>query len=258
MLFPLALTRLAATAVGLAALAPAVWAQAPQTVRDLTGTPLTTTEAGRKELKHLVSCALPASVQVRFQADGNEHRLDGGLGLAPEWLDRGMTVPEQRWVSACILARTNAVGATVQLSMRSPAPTATSKRAYASRAPHPPSSPPGLQADAAEQKQFDRLEGTFFGNLFAEKPVGYVCGPTLDVKAQARALAERIQWLRSHQRLCSLVAGADGSAAVTACGFVHVGPCQGNNWVQQGVDYRETSISVYLPGGPGQAGFEKQ
>ncbi len=87
---------------------------------------------------------------------------DGGVGGGPGTCDESC----QRWVSACVLARTNAYGAHVEISMRAPAnaPQAI-KNALAT-------SPP-------EVASFALREGAYYGNIFESAPTPLVCsGPS--------------------------------------------------------------------------------
>ena len=87
---------------------------------------------------------------------------NGGVGGAPGTCDETC----QRWVSACVLARTNAYGAHVEISMRAPAnaPQAI-KNALAT-------SPP-------EVASFGLREGAYYGNIFESAPTPLVCsGPS--------------------------------------------------------------------------------
>ena len=61
----------------------------------------------RQWLSYLAGCALPDDVEIVADVQGETHAFVGGLGLAPGWLERGLNPVEQRWVSACILARIN-------------------------------------------------------------------------------------------------------------------------------------------------------
>jgi hypothetical protein len=127
------------------------------------------TSAGRVRLQYLVGCALPAGVVVTSGA----HGFRGDIGLAPAWSRRALTADESRWVSACVLARTNSAGIEVAISMRGP-------RAE-------------LGVDAAEQAQFPLHEGAYFGDIFATPMKAYVCTGTADAAT-----------LRARQRRCSL------------------------------------------------------
>ncbi|WP_284619346.1 hypothetical protein [Aquabacterium humicola] len=224
---------LMAACIGASAQGPAGEPPSEQPVRTLRDTPLTQSADGRQTLKYLVSCALPAGARVRHANGGDAVVLQGDLGLAPAWLDRGLDAAEELAVSACIFARTNHFARTVRISLRSDRPSA----------------PAGLRADAPEQAAFDRFEAAFFGNLFAAQPRAYVCGPTLDV-GQRNA---RERWLASHSRVCSLVIGQHAGRDITACGFIHVGECVAPNLTQEGIDHASSAIGVFLPAadGPG-------
>jgi hypothetical protein len=148
--------------------------QVPLKRRELVNTP-----EQRHLLKYLVSCSLPRGVEAYVDDDGERHTFPGSLGLAPAWAERGLTETEQRWVSACILARTNAFGKSVRISMRAAEP-----------------APPSLQASETERAAFNLFEGAFFGNIFAEKPVGYVCRGAR-AGQESRVLSSLIESVRS-------------------------------------------------------------
>ena len=91
----------------------------------------------RKLMQYMYSCALPAgkSATLSFEtgyftcADGDAQPLEftGSIGLAPQWQATGPGFEGgscdedcQRWVSACLLARTNAYGKHVHISLRGP------------------------------------------------------------------------------------------------------------------------------------------
>ena len=93
-------------------------------------------------VEYLVSCVLPEGDAVEVGGES----FAGGLGLAPEWADGACDEDCQRWASACLLARVNARGEHVQLSMRGP---------------HP-----ALHPSSGELQAFAREEGTYFGNIF--------------------------------------------------------------------------------------------
>jgi hypothetical protein len=78
---------------------------------------LAATEVKRHQLKYLINCALPDSM-VLFSVQGGERiTFPGHLGLAPEWMKHPMTLPQERWVSACMLALTNYFGKHVDVSL---------------------------------------------------------------------------------------------------------------------------------------------
>ena len=71
----------------------------------------------------------------------------------------------QRWVSACVLARTNAYGVHVQISMRAPAVVPPGRDAQYAKIQAALATSPG------EVATFGGREGAFYGNLFATTPV---------------------------------------------------------------------------------------
>jgi hypothetical protein len=133
-----------------------VWQRNPAALSVLRGNPY-----ARQVLQYIYQCAMPASSspdpQVRLDPAGANVELRGQIGLAPQWGQPGGTCDQscQRWVSACVLARTNAYGVPVAISMR---------------VPDLPSVPPHIRAalavTASEASQFTLREGAFYGNLF--------------------------------------------------------------------------------------------
>lgn len=155
----------------------------------LTATELVETEDGREVFSYIVSCALPdgASVTVQDQS-GTSYTFGGSLGLAPDWASQTPTVADRRWVSACLLARTNYFGVSVLLSMRG--------------------SLEALETTADERSAYPVLEGAFYGDLFEQtSPTWHACGTSTEpVHAQ---------------RLCTIA--PDG--VTTMCGFTYTGMC---------------------------------
>jgi|GEM_PF-4536647 len=156
---------------------------------------LTETPLGRELLSYLVSCALPETSLVYVPGPVPRRALPGGLGLAPDWRNRPLTQAEQELVSACLLARVNAFGVPVQLSLRE----ASGGSIH-----------PSLNADNAERLAFPVYEGAFFGNVFTNPPQMFAC--TGD--------AER-DHLRHLRRICTL----PDTGKVSACKFTITGPC---------------------------------
>lgn len=106
--------------------------------------------------RYLVECALPEGDVVTKTVQDQTHQLHGALGLAPEWKLGACGLDCQEWVSACLLARVNVTGQTVDLWLA---------------ATHPAI---GLGHDDL----LSTYEATFYGNLFAEPPVLELCrGP---------------------------------------------------------------------------------
>lgn len=205
--------------------------------RELRQTGFLFTEEGRKWLQYLIGCALPGGIELYGKADGVEYTFEGVLGLAPDWEDEGLTPEQERWVSACMLARTNYFGKHVEISMRSPLNDA----------------PAGLKTTPEEERAFSLYEGDFFGNIFLEPPaaVAGVCKGERTPEQELDAILD--------DRVCTEL---DPSAILedpsrTFCGFILTGDCNGKNaHVINGQVYREV-ISVYLK--PlGKKGKEKQ
>jgi hypothetical protein len=149
---------------------------------------LSSDPAGVMVATYLVECALPEGESVTAIVDGEPLVLEGALGLAPEWQDGPCDEECQAWVSACLLARTNASGQTVRLWLAAEHPAIGLGRA------------PGQPL----------YEATFYGNLFADPDARHLCrGP----QADGGPLGE---YLRS--RTC-------GGQPVEACGFTDWGRC---------------------------------
>ncbi len=104
--------------------------------------------------------------------------VDGGTGGGPGTCDETC----QRWVSACLLARTNAYGAHVEISMRAPAdaPQAIKNALAVSDVERN-----GSDAGDASAAPFSLREGAYYGNIFETAPLpstppdaGYTGPPT--------------------------------------------------------------------------------
>ena len=114
-------------------------------------------DEGREFLSYLIECALPENASVFFEIGGTKYEYEGAMDMTPRWLDSPLTESEERWISACMLARTNHFGHTVQISMR---------------AEH--SDLQSLQVSEEERNDFTIHEGDFWGNLFVDEPVAFV------------------------------------------------------------------------------------
>jgi hypothetical protein len=73
-------------------------------------------------VRYAYSCAMPPGKSMTLTINGDAVTFEGALGLAPEWGEDNGTCNDdcKRWVSACLLARTNAYGAHVEISIRAP------------------------------------------------------------------------------------------------------------------------------------------
>lgn len=139
----------------------------------------------RELLRYVIGCALPPGTALRIDAGAGTEAFPGELGLAPRWQTRACDGACRALVSACVLARTNALGVAVPI-------------AWAATAP---GRPPAAQLSAEGL----RLEGAFYGDLFAPRPTLGACA---GVAAAGPA--------------------ADGRSCTTspaACGFTIAGPC---------------------------------
>ncbi len=144
------------------------------------------------------------------------------MGLAPAWLQRGLNLAEQHWVSACMLARTNYFGKHIEISMRAPNTDFDS-----------------LQITQNEEEDFIIFEGGFFGNIFLENPVGFVC--------QGDQIDDEILKLR----VCTAEARTSipSGEKLSLCNFIIVGNCdQKPSFTMGGVEYSEI-IRVFLKPG---------
>ena len=107
-------------------------------------------------LKYAIECALDSGDSVSIAFPAGPKTFYGALGLAPAWKNGALDTTGQKAVSACLAARTNALGNTVRISLRNPA--------YA-----------GLSVSAVERQNFRTHEGAFWGNVFGSNPALHAC-----------------------------------------------------------------------------------
>ena len=153
------------------------------------------TADGRATLPYVVGCALPAGVSVTAhysnKGTAGTATFVGEIGLAPSWRTTALTVQEQRLVSGCVLARVNAAGTPVVVSLRGPSAT--------------------LAVTSTEAAGYPREEGAFFGNIFQ--------GAAFHIGAcQGTAIAPA-------NRRCAQPNGTLGGGLKTECGFSYAGLC---------------------------------
>jgi hypothetical protein len=192
---------------------------------------LAATPEQRHFLSYLVSCALPATVEVEAETEREKFSFRGAMGLAPNWVERGLTLSEQRWVTACILARTNKFGSLIRISMRAQPPPV-----------------PALEASWQERLAYPLFEGGFFGNLFADPPVAYSCIGNRDPGVALDRFRPMPADSILPMRVCteSDYNGASSQLPLTRCGFVDVGACQTTRFLVDDGFYDEV-IFTYLP-----------
>jgi len=156
---------------------------------------LAATEDGRDVLSYIVSCALPTGSSVELAVDDIVYSFPGSIGLAPGWATGTPTVAERHWVTACVLARTNLYGISVQLSIRG--------------------AHPALKTTTTEMSQYSLIEGAFYGDLFDPNgPQLYACETMLTSQQLALSTLDL--------RACTLPSD-DG--VTTRCGFTYSGLC---------------------------------
>ncbi len=137
----------------------------------------------RQMLQYVYDCAMGPNQstvldpKTEANPDGVNLELRGGIGLWPAWGDPGGACGGscQRWVSACVLARTNAYGVKVDISMRVPLDAPEHIRHALKLRPDEPNEP-------GELEEFPLPEGAYYGNIFRQvaQPEGaYVMAPSL-------------------------------------------------------------------------------
>ncbi|WP_239325744.1 hypothetical protein [Epibacterium sp. Ofav1-8] len=179
----------------------------------------------RKVLQYTVECALPNGDTAFGVHDGTRYEFAGAIGIAPEWREGPLPKPKQLDLTACLLARTNAFGVSVAISLRSESGGLAALPMFA--------------ASQEEHEDFPLWEGAFFGNIFDPNPVAYACTGAGGKDAALRAL----------KRICTLPTAqttTDG-AQVSACGFVVLGTCEDVATTPIGRVFADHMVHVYLP-----------
>lgn len=116
---------------------------------------LMTTSDGRVTVSYLVKCALPAGHSItKNDQYGRSYTFTGGIGVAPAWETGGISAPDERWLSACMLALVNTTGDHYPLWL-------VAQNSAISW---------GLDPSYPFQ------EGAFFGDIFTSPPYAYYCG----------------------------------------------------------------------------------
>jgi hypothetical protein len=180
----------------------------------------------RHQLQYLVTCALPQHIVLYTQHGAERFTFPGQMGLAPGWLTRPMTLQEERWVSACMLALVNYFGKHIDVSLRAEPPPV-----------------PFLQPSEEEKQRFPLFEGGFFGNLFGPQPVAYVCqGIRTPADDQEPVLQDRVCTRTTEEKT------SDGEP-LTRCQFILTGPCADSMSFTAGGQHYQEVIFVYLQAG---------
>ncbi|WP_437586052.1 hypothetical protein [Sorangium sp. So ce1000] len=155
----------------------------------------------REHLRYAIECALESSQSFSFRwvdVSGLDHdeTYTGMLGLARSWAWEPLTEEGQRWVSACLAARTNYYGVRVMISSRGPTK-AINKQ------------------NTPELSTFTKEEGVFWGNIYASSPALYACHVP-DNDASSRAAL----------RDCAAGHINETTGSIQPCGTIRIlGPC---------------------------------
>lgn len=163
----------------------------------LDGTPGRAVNAPRKveseELgRYLAGCALGEGESITLDVGGKKKVFRGQFGFAADFWSGTPSVEEQRWMTACLAARTNLWGERVLVALRGP---------------HP-----GSKSATTPAGELTVQEGAFFGNLFGSPARAFAC--TGEHEADASPDLAR--------RVCS---EPEGSSTRTRCGFAYAGRC---------------------------------
>ncbi|MBK6923026.1 MAG: hypothetical protein IPH07_36905 [Deltaproteobacteria bacterium] len=128
-------------------------------IEDAVGPEALADDEVRRAVSYAVGCALGPEQSIEIASAGIPLRFDGAIGLAPQWAEDGGVCGEacQGWVSACLIARTNFLGQSREISLLG--------------------DHPQLVATEEEADAFDVEEATYFGRLFGPDKTMYACLP---------------------------------------------------------------------------------
>jgi hypothetical protein len=173
-------------------------ADSPLTPAALVKSPLIQSDHGRQLLGYVIQCALGWDDVLSAQHQGTTYLVEGGVGLATNWKNAALSASEKRWVSACLLAHSNAFGIKVPLSLRG--------------------NHPALATTAEEEQLHPVEEAAFYGDLFVSSasPAPMFACSGLGLKNACEM--ESNSWL--DVRVC-----AQASGEVSECGFYVPGDC---------------------------------
>jgi hypothetical protein len=103
-------------------------------------------------MTYIASCALPAGDSISFTVAGETQTYWGALGFAPELNSAGglQDAAQQEKLTACLMARTNAVGLHILISL-------TDTQGASAR-------------DPSEASTFNLFEAYYLGNVMADSP----------------------------------------------------------------------------------------
>ena len=162
-------------------------------------------------LKYATECALrPDQTMSVTDWDGSTLNWQGALSLADWWHGAPLNpapAPKaaaagEELVSACLMARSNALGKSVSVSLRAR---------------------PELSPSAGEAASYGRHEGAFMGNIFSSTPTAKSCSNAGGT------------WIWDANTGAGMTAGRQ-CAEGTSCGFEYVGACTSVCNVKPGVN----------------------
>jgi hypothetical protein len=107
---------------------------------------LAQTANGRTFLYYVVGCALASNQSVSTTVGITNYTWYGDSGLTTYWTSHALSASDTRWVSACVLARTNYYGQLVTISMRG--------------------SNTNLASTSDELTNYNAEEAAYFGDIF--------------------------------------------------------------------------------------------
>lgn len=190
----------------------------------------------REMLKVLVECALPGAhsyttngVLVNQPAitvkDGGDTTTilgyqyprvySGRHGLAPHWMNRALTEDEEEFVTACVMARTNFYGETVNILMEGHAP---------------------IAYDPDWRAEYPYAESTVWGNIFTSTRSMHVCHNTangLCVDADKRVCDEDSNCNFNHHGDCLHAKAACSGVLGTPPSYCNAWPNKISVFLQQ-------------------------
>ncbi|MEM9454136.1 MAG: hypothetical protein AAGF11_08145 [Myxococcota bacterium] len=136
-------------------------------------------------IRYMIECALDQWQSIEKTHEGHTTIFYGRLGLAPQWKNGSCDLHCQRWVSACMMARTNPVGQTTSIWLQGDHPA----------------------LGFGNVPQLPNYEGAYYGNLFASTQVERSC------QGSAAGLAAAADF------------GRTCASNESDCGFVSDGDC---------------------------------
>jgi hypothetical protein len=170
-------------------------------------------------IRYQVECALPAGTAIDVVYRGTAFSFVGQIGLGPSWLVDRMTQTDREGVSACLLARVNARGDQLRITLVGP---------YA-----------GLNSVTAEElAAYPVREATFFGDLFSSPPTAHVTSMGACGSRACRAVDGFCE--------CGILSPGDGCID---SGLGYDTQCEAGEWHRVYSYPMTTYVAQELPGG---------